>query len=142
VDPEVIFSTGDARTNAACMRLIEQVRARVSLKGQLSAEELTDFAVGAFDRFAEGLLEDVLASIMAAPDSVEQTITRARRQFSEGLDYAGAALRDALAESRYRHAVSQGLQRKMFEAEAMLRRALKSRVLERAALTPTAVSAS
>ena len=124
------------------MRLIEQVRARVSLKGQLSAEELTDLAVGAFDRFAEGLLEDVLASIMSAPDSVEQTIARARRQFSEGLDYAGAALRDALAESRYRHAVSQGLQRKMFEAEAMLRRALKSRVLERAALTPTAVSAS
>jgi hypothetical protein len=43
------------------------------------------------------------------------------------LDRAGAALREALADSRHRHAVAQGLQRKMFEAELMLRRAIKSR---------------
>lgn len=141
MEPDVIFSTnGETRTSAACVRLIEQVQARVSLKSQLSAEELTDFAVKAFDRYAERLLEEVLSSASAALEPAEYAIIRARRQFSEGLDYAGAALREVLADSGYRHTVSQGLQRKMFEAEAMLRRALKSRfVVDRA---PRAVTAS
>jgi hypothetical protein len=144
VEPDVIFSTTrETRTSAACLRLIEQVRGRVALKAQLSAEELTDFAVRAFERYAEGLLEDVLASATLALEPAEHAIMRARRQFSEGLDYAGAALREVLAESGYRHAVSQGLQRKMFEAEAMLRRALKSRfVIDRVERAPRAITAS
>jgi hypothetical protein len=128
VNPDVIFSTSrEPRTSAACVRLIEQVKSRVSLKSQLSAEELTDFAATAFEHYVEGLLEDVLSGLSAAIEPAEHAMMRARRQFSEGLDNAGNALRDVLAESGYRHTVSQGLQRKMFEAEAVLRRALKSR---------------
>lgn len=140
MQPDVIFSTTSESSTAACVRLIDQVRARVSLKSQLSAEELTEFAAKAFERYAERLLDDVLASAVVALEPAEHATMRARRQFSEGLDYAGAALREALAESRYRHAVSQGLQRKMFEAEIMLRRALKSRFV--AGRAPSAVTAS
>ena len=112
----------------------------MSLKGQLSAEELTDFAGSAFERYAEGLLEEVLSTASAALEPAEHVVLRARQQFSDGLECAGAAMREVLAESGYRHTVSQGLQRKMFEAEAMLRRALKSRfVVNRA---PHAVTAS
>ena len=57
-------------------------------------------------------------------DDVEAWV---RRQFHEGLDNAGKPLREAVAESPHRHAVAQGLQQKMFEAELMLRRALKAR---------------
>lgn len=144
MEPDVIFSiTRDPRPSAACEGLIEQVKVRVSLKSQLSAEELTAFAVGAFERYAEGLLEDVLASAALALEPAEHAIAHARRQFSEGLDYAGTALREVLAESVYRHAVSQGLQRTMFEAESMLRRALKSRfVIERIDHASRAVTAS
>jgi hypothetical protein len=150
--PDVIISeSGDSRV--ACEHLIEQVKARVSLKALLSAEELTEFAGNAFERYAEGLLDEVLAQapggsierdralqagvnpdtgaalLPGASGDVADSVALMKRQFSEGLDRAGAALREVLAESGYRHTVSQGLQRKMFEAEAMLRRALKSRLL-------------
>jgi len=148
---DVIFSNfSDSRV--ACAHLIEQVKARVSLKGRLSAEELTEFAGNAFERYAAGLLDEVLSqaplgavegervSVGIQPDAsyasatadageVAAFVALVKREFSEGLDRAGAALREVLAESGYRHTVSQGLQRKMFEAEAMLRTALKSRFL-------------
>ena len=100
---------------------MEEVRARVSLVSA-SAEELTDCAGRAFERFAEALLQELLAG--------RATDAWIRRHFSDGLENAGAALREILAECRYRHTVSQALQCKMFEAETMLRRALKSRLLE------------
>ena len=50
--------------------------------------------------------------------------------FTTGLDSAGTPLREAVADSPHRHAVAQGLQQKMFEAELMLRRALKARFSE------------
>ncbi len=53
-----------------------------------------------------------------------------RRQFHDGLDSVGLPLREAVADSPHRHAVAQGLQQKMFEAELMLRRALKARFAE------------
>jgi hypothetical protein len=149
---DVIFS--DFRdSRVACAHLVEQVKARVSLKGQLSAEELTEFAANAFERYAAGLLDEVLsqasvgvvegeratsaglnpaagyAPVTASAGEVATSIELVKREFSEGLDRAGAALREVLAESGYRHTVSQGLQRKMFEAESMLRSALKSRSL-------------
>ena len=53
-----------------------------------------------------------------------------RHQFHAGMDNAGMPLREAVADSPHRHAVAQGLQQKMFEAELMLRRALKVRFSE------------
>jgi len=47
-----------------------------------------------------------------------------------GLENAGSPLRTAVADSPHRHSVAQGLQQKMFEAEVMLRRALKARFSE------------
>jgi hypothetical protein len=110
-----------ADSRVACVKLIEQVKGRISLATQ-SAEELTDFAASAFEHYTESLLKELLSA--RAPEAW------IRRQFSQELDRAGAALREILAESRYRHTVSQALQRKMFEAESMLRNALKSRFVE------------
>jgi hypothetical protein len=106
----------------AFSRLVEDVRARVTGKAQEPVEELTAFAGRAFERFVEALLYEVLAA--RASDAW------IRRRFADGLESAGAALREVLAECKYRHTVSQTLQCKMFEAETMLRRALKARLLE------------
>jgi hypothetical protein len=120
-------------TENACVQLIEQVRGRVSPEDHLSGEELTELAGRAFEGYAQGLLKELLTEpslqtgshCASTGDPLDDTWVK--RQFHAGLDRAGAALREALAESRYRHTVAQGLQRKMFEAELMLRRALKAR---------------
>jgi hypothetical protein len=107
-----------------CYRLIDQVRVRAS--DAQSAEELTECAGGALDRFARLLMTDLLSENHSTLEVGKDAVVK--RRFAEGLDRAGAALREALAESKHRHTVSQVLQRKMFEAESMLRKALKARV--------------
>jgi hypothetical protein len=107
-------------TRAACTSLIEQVRRGMPPRGHMSGEELTECAGAALEGYAEDLLNELL---------VAEDETWVKLQFHEGLDRAGAALRVALSESLFRHAVAQVLQRKMFEAEGMLRRALKARAL-------------
>ena len=107
-----------------CFGLIDQVKLQVS-EAQ-SAEELTECAGGALDRYARLLLTDLLSESSSTLELGREAAVK--RRFAEGLDKAGAALREALAESKHRHSVSQVLQRKMFEAESMLRKALKARL--------------
>ena len=107
-----------------CFGLIDQVKLQVS-EAQ-SAEELTECAGGALDRYARLLLTDLLSESSSTLELGRDAAVK--RRFAEGLDKAGAALREALAESKHRHSVSQVLQRKMFEAESMLRKALKARL--------------
>ena len=108
----------------ACRHLVAQVAGCMPPNGESTAEELTELAGGALERYAEGLLQQLLADAGRLPDSGDLWI---RRRFAEGLERAGTALREALATSTHRHMVAQGLQRKMFEAETMLRRAIKSK---------------
>jgi hypothetical protein len=90
--------------------------------------ELSQYAAAAFQAYAETLLRALLAAASRQDDGdVEGWI---RRQFHDGIESAGTPLREAVAESPHRHAVAQGLQQKMFEAELMLRRALKARFSE------------
>jgi hypothetical protein len=105
--------------------LIERVRGRVARKGGATAGELSHYAAAAFEAYAETLLR----ALMAAASRHEGNDVEAwvRRRFHDGLDNAGTPLREAVADSPHRHAVAQGLQQKMFEAELMLRRALKAR---------------
>ena len=110
--------------DARCYGLIDQVKLQFS--DALSAEELTECAGGALDRFARLLMTDLLSERNSTVELGKDVAVK--RRFAEGLDRAGAALREALAESKHRHTVSQVLQRKMFEAESMLRKALKARV--------------
>lgn len=110
----------------AWSRVIDQVRRKAGADAPISAEELMEFAGGALDRYARGLLADLLADGPNLHDPVRDSAIRGR--FAEGLERAGTMLREALAESRHRHSVSQVLQRKMFEAEAMFRKALKARI--------------
>jgi hypothetical protein len=116
---------------ASCLNLLDQVKRRVASELPPTAEELTECAGGAFERYAYVLLTDLLSeNVGAREESIEAGRDAAvKRRFAEGLDRAGAALREALAESTHRHTVSQVLQRKMFEAESMLRKALKARAL-------------
>ena len=109
-----------------CYGLIDQVKLRAS--DALSAEELMECAGGALDRFARLLMMDLLSENHSTLELGKDAAVK--RRFAEGLDRAGAALREALAESKHRHTVSQVLQRKMFEAESMLRKALKARVVD------------
>lgn len=120
LDVEVAFWAG----------AIEKLKRRAAADGRTSVEELTEFAGGALDRYARMLLAGLLAEYagVGEPD----TDAMIRRRFSEGLDRAGTSLREALAQSRHRHSVSQVLQRKMFEAESMLRKTIKSQEAERA----------
>lgn len=109
-------------TRELCVKLIDQIRRR----GPLSGEELTEFAGRALDGYTRELISELLPG-----DATSQPLNDAsiKRQFHEGLDRAGAALREVLRESNYRHAVAQVLQRKMFEAEGTLRQALRARGL-------------
>ena len=107
-----------------CYGLIDQVKLQVS--EALSAEELTECAGGALDSFTRLLMTDLLSESSSTLELGRDAAVK--RRFAEGLDKAGAALREALAESKHRHTVSQVLQRKMFEAESMLRKALKARM--------------
>jgi hypothetical protein len=108
--------------------LVERVRGRVARKGGATAGELSLYAAAAFEAYAETLLR----ALMAAASRREGADVEAwvRRQFHDGMDSAGTPLREAVADSPHRHAVAQGLQQKMFEAEMMLRRALKARFSE------------
>ena len=100
----------------ACGALVDRVRARVARKGGATAGELCQYAAEAFQTYAETLLR----ALMAAASRRESGDVEAwvRRQFHAGMDNAGMPLREAVAESPHRHAVAQGLQQKMFEAEA------------------------
>jgi hypothetical protein len=119
LDVEVAFWAG----------VIDKVKRRAAADGRTSVEELTEFAGGALDRYVRMLLAGLLAEYggIGEPD----TDAAIRRRFTEGLDRAGTTLREALAQSRHRHSVSQVLQRKMFEAESMFRKTFKSRAAER-----------
>jgi hypothetical protein len=119
-------------SKVSCDSLIDQVRALVSAEPLPSAESLTELTGQAFEQYADTLLGDL--------NTAEASDAWIRREFSEGLDAAGAALRSVLAECRYRHSVSQGLQRKMFEAETRLRSALKARRLEPSGASRAAAS--
>jgi hypothetical protein len=111
--------------------LIDQVKLRVASDAPPTAEELTECAGGAFERYTRLLLSDLLAESERREGGLESGRDAAlKRRFAEGLDEAGAALREAIAQSIHRHTVSQVLQRKMFEAESMLRKALKGRIAE------------
>ena len=112
----------------ACGVLVERVRGRLARKGGASAGELSRYAAAAFQAYAETLLRALMAAASRREgDDVEGWV---RRQFHEGLDNAGTPLREVVADSPHRHTVAQGLQQKMFEAELMLRRALKARFSE------------
>ena len=112
----------------ACGVLVDRVRGRVARKGGASARELSLYAAAAFEAYAETLLRALMAAATRREGAnVEDWV---RRQFHDGLDNAGTPLREAVADSPHRHAVAQGLQQKMFEAELMLRRALKARFSE------------
>jgi hypothetical protein len=119
-------------SRVACDILIEQVRALVSRDPLPSAESLTELTGQAFEQFADRLLSDL--------NTGEASEAWIRREFADGLDVAGVALRQVLAECRYRHSVSQGLQRKMFEAETRLRAVLKARRLQPKAASRAAAS--
>jgi hypothetical protein len=111
--------------------VIEKVRRRSAADGRTSAEELTEFAGTALDRYARMLLAGLLAEYASVCKADADAAIR--RRFTEGLDRAGTTLREALAQSRHRHSVSQVLQRKMFEAESMFRKTLKTQDAEQAA---------
>ena len=112
----------------ACGVLVDRVRARVARKGGATAGELSQYAAAAFQAYAETLLRALMAAATRREGGdVEAWV---RHQFHDGLENAGMPLREAVAHSPHRHAVAQGLQQKMFEAEVMLRRALKVRFSE------------
>jgi hypothetical protein len=130
--------SGAGRRRALCVKLVDQIRRR----GQLSADELTEFAGRLLEGYTRDLLDELLPDgsgpdgpVPEGPFDVLQHDAWVKRQCNEGLDRAGAALREVLRESDYRHAVAQVLQRKMFEAEGTLRQALKARALEHSAVT-------
>ena len=103
----------------ACGALIDRVRGRIARKGGATAGELSQYAAAAFEAYAETLLRALMAAASRRQgNDVEVWV---RRKFHDGLDNAGAPLREAVSESPHRHAVAQGLQQKMFEAELMLR---------------------
>lgn len=109
----------------ACGVLVDRVRGRVARKGGATAGELSQYAAAAFEAYAETLLRALMAAATRREGgNVEDWV---RRQFHQGLDSVGMPLREAVADSPHRHAVAQGLQQKMFEAELMLRRTLKAR---------------
>jgi hypothetical protein len=111
----------------ACGVLVDRVRGRVARKGGATAGELSQYAAAAFEAYAETLLRALMAAASRRQGDDDDVEAWVRRQFHEGLDNAGKPLREAVAECPHRHAVAQGLQQKMFEAELMLRRALKAR---------------
>jgi hypothetical protein len=109
----------------ACDRLVELVSERIVRHGPMSGPGLGHFASSALERYAEAILGSLLS---ATPDSPDQAADEwVTGQFHAGLELAGGALRRTLSESQLRHAVAQSLQRKMFEADSMLRRALQNR---------------
>lgn len=114
LDVEVAFWSG----------AIDKLKRRAAADGRASVEELTEFAGAALDRYARMLLAGLLAEYGSAG---EVDVAAIRLRFTEGLDRAGSSLREALAQSCHRHSVSQVLQRKMFEAESMFRKTIKSR---------------
>lgn len=107
----------------ACRAFVDRVRARVARTG--GASELSQYAAVAFETYSQTLLRALLAAVSRRDSSDGEAWVR--RQFRDGLDRIGTPLREAVADCPHRHAVAQRLQQKMFEAELMLRRALKAR---------------
>ena len=124
----------------ACDVLVERVRGRVARQGGATAAELSQYAASAFEAYAETLLRALLAAASRREGSdVEGWV---RKKFHDGLESAGSPLRLAVADSPHRHTVAQGLQQKMFEAEVMLRRALKARFSEAPSVEVGAIRAA
>jgi hypothetical protein len=122
----------------ACDLLIERVRGRVAAPTPQSGAELGQFAGAALEAYYDTLLRALItAASRRAADDADQWV---RQQFHAGLDRAGTALREAVAESPHRHTVAQKLQQKMFEGEVSLRRALNAR-FDGGVLPGTATSA-
>jgi hypothetical protein len=122
----------------ACDLLIERVRGRAVAPTPQSGAELGHFAAAALEAYYDTLLRALIAAASRrAADDADQWV---RQQFHAGLDRAGTALREAVAESPHRHTVAQKLQQKMFEGEVSLRRALNAR-FDREVLPGTATSA-
>ena len=116
----------------ACGVLVERVRGRVARKGGATAGELSHTRPRRSRPTPKPCFGHSWPPLTRREgEDVEGWV---RRQFHDGLDSAGTPLREAVADSPHRHAVAQGLQQKMFEAELMLRRALKARFSEAAAL--------
>jgi hypothetical protein len=109
----------------ACRAFVDRVRARVVRTGSASASELSQYAAVAFETYSQTLLRALLAAVSRRDSSDGEAWVR--RQFRDGLDRIGTPLREAVADCPHRHAVAQRLQQQMFEAELMLRRALKTR---------------
>jgi hypothetical protein len=109
----------------ACDVLVDRVRGRVARQGGATAAELSQYAASAFEAYAETLLRALMAAASRREgNDVEGWV---KKRFHDGLENAGTPLRQAVADSPHRHTVAQGLQQKMFEAEVMLRRALRAR---------------
>ena len=111
----------------ACDVLVKRVRGRVARRGATAAD-LSQYAASAFESYVETLLSALLAAASRHEGGdVDEWV---RKQFHDGLESVGTPLRQAVSDSPHRHAVAQGLQQKMFEAEVMLRRALRVRVAQ------------
>ncbi len=125
----------------ACDLLIDRVRSRVAAPTPQSGAELGHFAGAALEAYYDTLLRALITAASrhaaGASDDADQWV---RQQFHAGLDRAGIALREAVAESPHRHTVAQKLQQKMFEGEVSLRRALNAR-FDAAVLPGAATSA-
>ncbi len=123
IEREVLGEVSDA-----CRVLIERVRTRLGREQAGSAIELTQYASLAFEAYSETLLRALLAA--ASRRSADDGDVWVRRQFRDGLESVGTALRAAVEQCAHRHAIAQGLQQKMFEAELLLRRALRGRAVQ------------
>ena len=120
VEREVLGEAG-----RACNLLVERVRGRVAALTPQSAVELSQFAGAALEAYYDTLLRVLMAA--ASRRAARDADNWVRQQFHAGLDRAGTALREAVADSPHRHTVAQKLQQKMFEGEVSLRRALTAR---------------
>ena len=114
----------------ACGVLVDRVRGRLARKGGATAASSANTPPPRSRHTPKPCFGHCWPRLRGARiGDVEDWV---RRQFHGGLDSAGTPLREAVADSPHRHAVAQGLQQKMFEAELMLRRALKARFSEAA----------
>jgi hypothetical protein len=123
VDREVLGEAG-----RACDLLIERVRGRVRGNVPPTAVELSQFAGAALQAYYDTLLRALIGA--ASRRTAADADVWVRRHFHAGLDRAGTALREAVADSPHRHSVAQKLQQKMFEGEVSLRQALAARFAE------------
>src|SRR4029450_7089479 len=119
VEREVLIEASQA-----CDLLIERVRGRAAAPTPQSGAELGHFAAAALEAYYDTLLRALIAA--ASRRAAEDADQWVRQQFHAGLDRAGTALREAVAESPHPHTDAPKLQQKMFHGEASLRRALSA----------------